>query len=181
MRAIGLSIEKVDQQIEPLTIISADTTLLDDISEIIRHQYVLVRKKDSTISGIVTTSDLSMQLRKLSEPFLLLQEIENHVRRLISEGNFEVQELRDASDSKDKTRLVNDVYNLNFGEYKRLLEREESWLKIKLPMDRPVFIEKLENIRQIRNDVMHFDPDGIEDEDLEILRKFTVFLQKLQP
>jgi CBS domain-containing protein len=180
-RALGFSFTEVRECMEAPRIISADTSLLDAIGEITRHQYVLVFDKNNDISGIVTTSDLSVQFRELSEPFLLLREIENHVRHLILKGDFEAQELRNTSETKDKTRPVNDVFDLNFGEYIRLLERKESWPKIKLPIEREIFIERLENIRKIRNDVMHFDPDGITEEDLDVLRKFTVFLQKLQP
>jgi hypothetical protein len=47
-------------------------------------------------------------------------------------------------------------------------------------LDRKIFIKGIEEIRQIRNEVMHFDPDGVTPEDLEILRKYAAFLQKLQ-
>jgi hypothetical protein len=43
-----------------------------------------------------------------------------------------------------------------------------------------VVVSHLEKVRQIRNDVMHFDPDGIPDEDLDVLRQFSRFLQTLQ-
>ena len=78
-------------------------------------------------------------------------------------------------------RPVIDLFDLSFGEYIHLLEREDSWSKIQLPIDRKSFIEQPENVRRIRNDVMHFDPDGITPEDLKVLRKFVVFLQKLRP
>jgi hypothetical protein len=38
----------------------------------------------------------------------------------------------------------------------------------------------LNKVREIRNDVMHFDPDGIPPADLEQLRDFAHFLQRLQ-
>jgi hypothetical protein len=34
--------------------------------------------------------------------------------------------------------------------------------------------------RGIRNDVMHFDPDPLPDSDLDALRHFAQFLQRLQ-
>ncbi len=34
-------------------------------------------------------------------------------------------------------------------------------------------------IKDIRNEVMHFDPDGISEENLEMLRKFAKFLTRL--
>jgi hypothetical protein len=69
---------------------------------------------------------------------------------------------------------------LSFGEYIRLLEKPESWVKLGLSIDRKLFVDMLERSRQIRNDVMHFDPDGASDDDLGFLRKFVGFLKKLK-
>jgi hypothetical protein len=41
-------------------------------------------------------------------------------------------------------------------------------------------MEKFESVRKIRNEVMHFDPDGIPEKDLMTLREFSRFLQRLQ-
>ena len=40
-------------------IITYDTSLFEAITEIVKHEYVLVRDGTNKISGIVTTSDLS--------------------------------------------------------------------------------------------------------------------------
>jgi len=42
------------------------------------------------------------------------------------------------------------------------------------------FVSRLNRVREIRNDVMHFDPDGLEDTDLFILREFAQFLKRLR-
>jgi len=42
-----------------------------------------------------------------------------------------------------------------------------------------LFIKKLDEIRRIRNDVMHFDPDGIPDQDIDKLRDFVRLMQSL--
>jgi hypothetical protein len=47
-------------------------------------------------------------------------------------------------------------------------------------IDRKIFVSQLQDIRNIRNDVMHFDPDGISDEERKTLRKFSEFLRSLQ-
>jgi len=60
-----------------------------------------------------------------------------------------------------------------------LLQKEDRWEKLQLLIDRGSFIKRLEEIRDIRNDVMHFDPDGISEEDLQVLRDFTLFLQSI--
>ena len=40
-------------------------------------------------------------------------------------------------------------------------------------------VKKLEHIREIRNDVIHFDPDPLDHESGELLRSFSKFLDGL--
>ncbi len=157
----------------------ATASLFDVINIVAQYDYVLVRASDRRISGIVTASDLSLQFRQLTEPFLLLGEIENHVRRLI-DSRFSVDELRECCDPDDTRREVQGVADLTFGEYIRLLQKPERWAKLGIAIDRAIVVTQLDKVREIRNDVMHFDPDGIPPEDLEVLRDFSQFLQKLQ-
>jgi CBS domain-containing protein len=158
--------------------VSADASLFTAIPLIVEHQYVLVRGVDQKVVGIVTTSDLSLQFRQLAEPFLLLGEIENHLRRVIN-ARFGPTELAHAQDPHDGTRAIETAEDLTFGEYKRLLEEPERWSRLGIQIDRTAFISLLEKVREIRNDVMHFDPDGIPDSDLETLRDFARFLRTL--
>jgi hypothetical protein len=67
-----------------------------------------------------------------------------------------------------------------FGEYIRLLENPDRWATLKLSIDRATFCKSLDGARTIRDDVMHFDPDGVRPSDLDRLRDFTRFLQRLQ-
>jgi CBS domain-containing protein len=159
--------------------ISSEASLFTAIPVIVEYDYALVRSSDDRIVGIITTSDLSLQFQQLSEPFLLLGEIENHIRKIISR-RFAPAELAAAKDPLDGIRSVDSVSDLSFGEYKRLLEDPSKWAKLNLALDRSVFIQRLENVRLIRNDVMHFDPDGIEDDALTVLREFAKFLRALQ-
>jgi hypothetical protein len=47
--------------------------------------------------------------------------------------------------------------------YVRLVQNEENWSKLGLAIDRVEFARVLDRVREIRNDVMHFDPDGLDD------------------
>jgi hypothetical protein len=49
------------------------------------------------------------------------------------------------------------------------------WGRLGLKMDRATFTRPLDEIRDIRNDVMHFHPDGISDGDEETLRETATF------
>ena len=79
----------------------------------------------------------------------------------------------------DTDREVTSLSDLTFGEYLRLIENGENWGKLAMPLDRPEFVKKLDDVRVIRNNVMHFDPDGIDDSDIDTLRKFARFMQRI--
>lgn len=169
----------VREIMDPHAEIGSEASLFTAISIIVEHDYALVRSADKVIAGIITTSDLSLQFQQLSEPFLLLGEIENHIRRIIS-AHFDSNQLEAAKDTSDSARRVESPSDLTFGEYQRLLENPSNWIKLNLDLDRPIFIQLLDKVRETRNDVMHFDPDGIEDEALAVLRDFVKFLRTLQ-
>jgi hypothetical protein len=159
--------------------ISADRSMFAALPIIVEQGYVLVRDATIRISGIVTTSDLSIQFQRSAEPFLLLGEIENQIRRLM-DGKFTREELAQAKDPTDAERRIESVADLTFGEYLRLLQEPSRWQKLNLAIDRVMFIKDLDAVRLIRNDVMHFDPDPLPEPDLVTLRKFSKFLQALQ-
>mgnify|MGYP001767853371 CR=1 FL=1 len=177
--SLGKACATVRDCMEPHFEIRADSSLFDAIAIIVQHQYVLIRDSQNAISGIVTSSDLSLQFRQLAEPFLLLAEIENHLRQLIHE-KFSTGVLQEARDPGDSSRPVLTVADLTFGEYIRLIENPERWDLLHLPVDRKVVLAQLQRVREIRNNVMHFDPDGIGDEELVTLREFVLFLRKLR-
>lgn len=178
-----LALEKkcahVRECMEPAQEVSLDDSLFSAISIIAEHSYVLVRANNKEICGIITASDFNLQFRKLAEPFLLVGEIENGIRQVLY-GKFSKAELESAKDDADDNREIDGVSDLTFGEYIRLIEPEKSWRKLKLAIDRVEFVKQLHRVRRIRNDVMHFDPDGLEEADLEVLREFAQFLRRLR-
>lgn len=156
-----------------------DASLFDAIGIIAAHDCVLVRDRENKVTGLVTGADISEQFHVLAEPFLLLGDIENRIRALIL-PRFSTDELRAVRLASDGGRVVDGVSDLTFGEYVRLLENEERWNKLQLRIDRSKFVEQLGRIREIRNDVMHFDPDGIDEDELRELRSFSNFLDQLE-
>jgi hypothetical protein len=133
---------------------------------------------DRSFQGIVTVADLSLQFRSLSEPFLLLGQIENLLRVLVARS-FSLDEMRGAKNPADTERVISDVSDLTFGEYVRLLEPTDAWPKLKVPIDRGPFLRELKEAQAIRNDVMHFDPDPLGDAEIGLLRNFAVFLEQI--
>ncbi len=178
--AMGASCDVVRECMEAHQEIIADTSLFEAIPAIVENQYVLIRDDENKICGMVTTSDLSLQFQQLGEPFLLIGEVENYVRRMIR-GKFTGEELAAGKDpASDTNRQVENEVDLTFGELVRFVEDPRNWMKLTLAIDRVEFVTSLDRIRRIRNDVMHFDPDGIGKEDLEFLRQETRFIQELR-
>lgn len=169
----------VRDAMEPAQVVSLDESLLEVIAKIASHDYVIVQAADKTISGIVTASDFNVQFRILAEPFLLVGEIENGLRRILHQ-KFTLKDLQDAKAPGDDGRAIESPSDLTFGEYLRLIEPEKRWKKLKIEIDRVEFLERLNRVREIRNDVMHFDPDGLDPDDLTFLREFAQFLKRLR-
>lgn len=177
--ALSKSPEHAREVMVPHHEIRASASIFDAIPLVVAHEYVLVRSEDNRIIGIITATDLSEQFQLLSEPFLLLGEIENLLRSIIGD-RFSVEELAAARDPADTSRKVQSPVDLNFGEYVRSLQNPESWKQFGFEIDRVAFCGDLDAIREIRNNVMHFDPEGIVDSELGKLRTFTNFLKQVQ-
>jgi hypothetical protein len=177
--ALGRNCESVKDCREDARIVDSNRTLFDCIPTIVEYGYVLVSDaRDRKITGIVTASDLSLEFQALSQPFLLLREIELHVRQLlidkVSVADFHLLDHGSPSLHKPK-----DIADLSFGEYVRLVQHPEVWAKLQLRIDSGVLIELLERVRVIRNDVMHFDPDPMTGDELATLKQAVRFMQEL--
>lgn len=160
------------------TILEYDTPLLDAIKTVIQKEFVLVQKKDKTITGIVTIADISSEFLTLTEPFLLLEQIENLIR-LILDGKFLISDLKTFCKNEESETEIEFIDDLTFGEYIRLIENESNWKKLNLKIERVPFIKQLNIIREIRNDIMHFDPEGISIEQKQNLINMANFLTEI--
>ncbi|MFW6289557.1 MAG: CBS domain-containing protein [Mariniphaga sp.] len=161
-----------------VTIVDYETPLLDAVPLILENQFVLVQGSDKSLCGIVTLTDISAQFLKVSEPFILLEQIENHVRQIL-DGKFLVDELKEYCQFGDFEREIEYIDDLSFGDYIRVIQKPENWDRLQLSIERTHFIKHLDRIREIRNDIMHFDPDGINPEQKEELIKMAKFLAEV--
>ena len=173
--ALGCECRLVNQCMVQAEVISIDTRLFDAISRISDHEYVLVQAADKIITGIVTATDLSHLLRQLAGPFLLIGEIEGHLRNFIH-GKFTLEQLQAASGEE---RPIEGSADLTFGGYQRLLAKRDNWERLKLGIDRREFIAHLDFVRKIRNEVMHFNPDGLDEDRRTTLRNVARFFDQL--
>jgi predicted transcriptional regulator len=176
--ASGNHCQFVNQAMEPAAIVDLDESIFEAFAKAAKYDYVLVRDHEKKICGIVTTYDVSEVFAKLAEPFLLLEEIEKRVRVLL-DGFVSQDELKSVNDRRASPSELS-LSNLSFGGYVKLFERVEVWERLGLNLDQPTFAKLLDHVREIRNEVMHFRPMGLQEQDLEALRNFTRFLRDIR-
>jgi hypothetical protein len=177
--AFGCKCEDVGDCRVEARIVDSNRTLFDAIPIIVEAGYVLVRNQsDKRITGIVTASDLSLQFQALAEPFLLLREIELHVRQLL-EKRITASDLALIEWPSSMGSVPSSISALTFGHYVRLFQHPLIWAKLGLRIDAGVLTAQLEAVRIIRNDVMHFDQDPMTQEELNILKRTVGFMQQL--
>lgn len=175
---LGIEVNKARDCMDNHIEVASNTSIFEALNQVVEHDYVLIRSRDKEITGIVTASDIGIQFLQLGRPFWFLEEIEHQMRWII-DGKFTIEELATAVDPKDP-REIKGVSSLNFGEYIRLLENPDLWIKTELSIDRKTFIKHLNIIREIRNKIMHFNPVGLGDEDLDLLQASVKFFRLLR-
>jgi CBS domain-containing protein len=163
---------RVDAQV-----IDADGSLFEALPTIEKFDYVLVRSKEKKITGIVTASDLAVELRSLSYPFMSIGTIEGLIRRKLH-PHITVTDLA-LLEEHSKARIDSDVSAMTFGENVRLLERDDIWIRLNVDIDKKQFTKRLLIIRDIRNDVMHFNPDPLGPNQKRELDQMEDFLREV--
>ncbi|WP_036931941.1 CBS domain-containing protein [Prevotella sp. HUN102] len=163
-------IKKEIQVIEP------DTPLLDAMKVIYEHDFAVVIGKDKSLQGIITTADIASEFLLNTMPFLLLEEIEKSIRVLFN-GEFLLEDIKKICDNAEKE--INSIDDLSFGHYQRIIETPGFWDKLKIYTDKKILTERLEAIRKIRNEIMHFTPDSIDEEAIGLLIDTSKYLATL--
>ena len=156
---------------------SPEDSLLSAMETVYKQKFVIVVDKNEVV-GIITKQDMASQFLRWTKPFILLEEIENQIRRLIECGNLSLRELQ--SMCKDGGKNVEHIEDLNFGDYVAIIGNEDIWNKIGLKcVDKTELTKALDSIREIRNDVIHFDPEGLTNEQCQELENMSIYLQKI--
>ena len=73
-----------------------------------------------------------------------------------------------------------DVNELVFSQYSTIFLDDYNWSKLNFPLiDQSVFIEKLNQIRLIRNKVAHYKPDPLKSSEHFVIESFTEIIKKV--
>jgi restriction system protein len=144
--------------IAPATVVDHDALLLDQIEVIYDKGFVLVRGPDRAhVTGIVTAADLTRQFGNLARPFMLIEDVEIRLR-LRADEVYSLAELRDAV-QKHRRDGITQAADFTLRDYWYLMRSEENWAKLAWNVDREYFIDCLNKVVEIRNELMHFTTD----------------------
>jgi predicted transcriptional regulator len=154
-------------------------TLLKQIDRIMESEYAILKNDENLLTGIITLFDVSYFLKYFSEPYIELEEIEKQIREFIKTSLSEEVITKFYKETESKRRSISKLTDLTFGEYLLLLEKPEIWDQIDLGLDRAVFVKKLDEIRVIRNNVMHFRKETLHDYEMKHLKDVSRFFREL--
>lgn len=176
--ALGKKCELVSDCYEPVEVLNFDEPLFKAVKIVLDKEVILVRDYKKEISGIVTATDIGEQFLILSEPFLLIEQIENLIRRLLN-GKLTLDDINNVLDLEKYEKEIKHLSDLSFGHYVRIIENQLLFEKIGIFVDRVILKKMLAEVNVIRNEVMHFNPEALRKEDLHILRQTLDFLQSI--
>jgi restriction system protein len=168
---------------DPLNLLD-QSELLPWVPQIQQRGYAFVHDSQHKITGIVTASDLSIQFGVRVQPFVLLEELEQRLRRLINQALDLGTLTLDQVHSKllpHRKRKVHAADDLTLGEYPYVLEPEEHWDALDWNADQSLVIDSLRECGDFRNRLMHFSPDPLPDSELAPVRGLLEVLRSLDP
>jgi predicted transcriptional regulator len=174
----GVNSDKVKDYMNPnVATLTPDTPLIKAIEIVKKNDFAVVLAKDKSLYGIVTVNDVTEQFIKETDSFVLLSELECHLRNLLRDIILE-EDLKKLC-MREQGREVTSIDEMTFGDYVTVFGNEEQWKKLHIAADRKAFLAQLESIRKLRNDVMHFRPSGLSEENKEMLKHFVTYLREL--
>ncbi|MFF4346339.1 transposase [Streptomyces sp. NPDC001530] len=146
--------------------------------------YAFVHDSQHTISGIITTADLTDQFGARVEPFVLLEELEQRLRRLLHQavdnGRLTLEQIRSTLRPHRKKK-VKSPDDLTLGEYAYVLAPKVHWKALNCGADQQTVRDSLTDCAKFRNELMHFDPTPTQDRDLAPDQAALKVLRALHP
>jgi CBS domain-containing protein len=152
-----------------------DQELIEILPDLETWDFIFVRDEKNAVAGIVTTADVVGAYRELATPFFLIGELDQVLRQLITR-KFTLDEVTSLCD-QDGSKAIQSFDDLEMGDYQRVLENPDRWKQLGWPLDRAAFIKRLDELRLVRNNVMHFNPEPVPPDAVEKLRYILKLLR----
>ncbi|MFF6637713.1 CBS domain-containing protein [Streptomyces althioticus] len=159
---------KLSDAVVDASVVSYSLDLIDILPLLEESEFVLVKDETNKIAGIVTASDVAGAYGSMATPFFLVGELDQRLRQVIADS-FEMKQVIEWCDA-DNSRGITCFDDLSFGDYLWVLRNPKAWELLGWPLDRKIFTDRLDEIREIRNDLMHFNPDPLPDDAVQKIR-----------
>lgn len=139
-------------------------------------EFVFVLGVDNSVTGIVTLADVVEVYGQMASPFFMIGRIDQRLRRTI-EAAFPMKTITDLCDREAEHGLCG-YDQLTMGDYQRILENPQCWVKLGWRLDRKSFSARLDEIAKARNNLMHFNKDPLPGDVVSMLKNFLDLLQE---
>lgn len=165
----------VREALSEVKTVAGSDELLPHLRSIAENGFVFVTGPDRCLTGIVTAADITDEFGELAEPFFLLGAIERRLRECIRRGKFSAEEIKEVI--TDPSKSIQQIDDLSLGEIILIMQPSRNWDRLGSSLDRKVFLERMDRVREIRNALMHFSPDPPSSEDILMLRNTAALLK----
>jgi hypothetical protein len=162
-------VDAIDPHVE---LVAYDRDLFEVLPTLQQREFVFVLDESQAVKGIVTTADVAQRYGEMATPFFQVGELDQTLRWVLN------RTVDLSTIQRLCNRTITSFDQLSMGDYQRVLENKEVWEKLGWPLDRPTFISRLEEIRAVRNKVMHFHPDPVPEDAVDKLRRFNKMLHQ---
>lgn len=198
-----------DYATEKYQIAMVNMPLLEAYELVYKHDYIIVVNEDALPIGIVTIADLTSKFIAWTGPYMLTSEVEQLIRQLCDDKYPKAQVLekckkhglsdilkilqwkKEDAEHQEQIAKIDKILqsaqkpicsldDLTFGQYLEILKDSTNWNLLNLPnVDKGIFLEQLNKVREIRNDVMHFNMDEEDSaNNMETLKETTEFINR---
>ncbi|MEY9937032.1 CBS domain-containing protein [Streptacidiphilus sp. MAP5-3] len=153
-----------------------DRHLIDVLPLLAKSGFVIVRDPTNKVSGIVTAIDVAIEYGAMATPFFLVGEFDRLLRSIIVK-NFTLDHVKSLCEEGQAAR-IGSFDDLSIGHYQSVFRNADAWSKLGWPLDRKAFVERIDAIRKIRNDLMHFNPDPLQEDAVQRIRHMNSLLRE---
>ncbi|HEX2894681.1 MAG TPA: hypothetical protein VHO29_11840 [Marmoricola sp.] len=164
------------EAIVPARTLRYDSELIDVLPVLEAEDFIFVKDVTNKVIGIVTTADVVRAYGQLATPFFLIGELDQLLRRIVAD-NFALDEVCATCDP-DGARQLQSYDELTMGDYQRIIQDSAHWITLGWPLDRATLVKRLSDLRDVRNDLVHFNPDPIPEPTVNRIRYMIQLLRK---
>ncbi|MFE5330798.1 CBS domain-containing protein [Embleya sp. NPDC056575] len=159
------------------------------LASLSEYGYLLVRDNSGRFTGIITAVDIAARFEATALPFFLVGEIEFRLRQCLG-AKLSPQAIC-AVQPNTPSKQTGKIADLMFGAYVKLLyadpksptlcaRADANWAALGWGgVDRTQFVQHLDRVRVVRNQIAHFDSNPLTEQQILDLREFCGLLKQL--